>query len=182
MDKAQEELEAFLRWHDQQQRGGYTIANVLSRQEHFHGEMRRTVGGLVDQIRHLNGRVASAENEIIDLRTGFDEHTSALVAIKRRIRNGPHDEEMDTGVHNLAALQARLAEQEKARDKETRAKEEEQTWWKRSVIMWLVGGLGFIAATTITILLTLAIVGASTPKAMPSAPSTHNKIWPLLIP
>ena len=177
--RVDDDLKQFLQWTQQQAREGYTIANLMLRQEQFQGEIRRSVAGLGGQITHLNGRLAAVETDNKDLRVVLDEHGAALVAIKRRVRHGPHDEEMDTGVHQISAIQQRLAEQERKRNESERVKAEDSVWWKRSVIMWVVGGFGFVATTVLTVLVTIAIANSTSPRSVPapapvppSSPST----------
>ena len=172
--RVDDDLQAFLEWTAQQNRDGYTIANVMLRQEQFMSEVRRGLTGQGEQIRHLNGRVAVTEAEVKDLRTTTDEHGAALVAVKRRLRTGPQDEEMDTGVHQLAAIQARLAEQEQKRRDSERVKAEEQAWWKRSIIGWVAGAVGVIITSLVTVLITLAIANSAPRNIPPQSPSTAS--------
>lgn len=165
-----DDLQQFLDWTQQQAREGYTIANVMLRQEQFMTEIRRTVNGMSGQIVHLNGRLAEVETDQQELRNVVDAHGAAIVAIKRRVRHGPHDEEMDTGVHQLTAIQLRLAEQERKRNESERVKAEDSVWWKRSVIMWVVGGLGFVLTTVFTVLVTIAIANSTSPRVTPPTP------------
>lgn len=136
-------------------------------QEHFMGEVQRLVHGHGEQIRHLNGRIAEVETDNSDIHAQLDAQGMAIVAIKRRVRTGPQDDEMDTGVHQLAAIQHRLAEQEQRRKDSERVKHEEQTWWKRSVIGWVAGGIGVIITSLVTVLITLAIANS---RPLPPAP------------
>lgn len=174
--RVDDDLKQFLQWTQQQASEGYTIANLMLRQEQFMGEIRRSVTGLGGQITHLNGRVSTVETDNKDLRGVLDEHGAAIVAIKRRVRHGPHDEEMDTGIHQIAAIQQRLAEQERKRNESERVKAEDSVWWKRSIIMWIVGGLGFLATTVLTVIITIAIANSASPRSMPApvpvAPAT----------
>lgn len=170
-ERVDDDLKQFLAWNAQQAREGYTIANLMLRQEQFMGEVRRSqehfmvemgrlVHGQNDQIRNINGRIAAVETDNADIHSQLDAQGVALVAIKRRVRTGPHDDEMDTGVHQLAAIQQRLAEQEQRRRDSERVKNEEQTWWKRSVIGWVAGGIGVIITSLVTVLITLAIANS----------------------
>lgn len=168
--RVDDDLQQFLQWTQQQAREGYTIANLMLKQEQFQGEIRRAVSGLGGQITHLNGRVSAIETDNKDLRVVLDEHGAALVAIKRRVRHGPHDEEMDTGVHQITAIQQRLAEQERKRNESERVKAEDSVWWKRSIIMWVVGGLGFLVTTVLTVLVTIAIANSTTPRTVMPVP------------
>lgn len=168
--RVDDDLKQFLEWNAMQAREGYTIANMMARQEQFFTEMRRVVNGQGEQIRHLNGRVAEVETDHKDLRLIVDEHTVAIGAIKRRVRNGPQDQEMDTGVHQLAAIQARLAEQEQKRKDSERVKAEDQVWWKRTIILWVAGILGVVATSLLTVLVTMAIAGSASARQAP--PST----------
>ena len=177
--RVDDDLKQFLAWKAEEHREGYTIANMMLRQEQFMGEVRRAITGQADQIRNLNGRVAAVEVDSKDIRLIVDEHTVAIGAIKRRVRNGPHDEEMDTGVHQLAAIQARLAEQEQKRRDSERAKAEEVVWWKRSIIGWVAGAIGVVITSLLTVLITLAIANstrnpAPAPRYLP-APSPPSE-------
>ncbi len=176
--RVDDDLKQFLDWNAQQKREGYTIANLMLRQDQFFGEVRRMVNGQQEQIRHLNGRVASVESDNTDIHEILDQHGAAIVAIKRRVRQGPHDEEMDTGVHQLAAIQERLAEQERKRRDSERVKHEEQVWWKRSIIGWVAGAVGVVITSLLTVLITLAIANSSAGRSgseRPLAPSTSNR-------
>ena len=169
--RVDDDLKQFLEWNAMQAREGYTIANMMARQEQFFTEMRRVVNGQGEQIRHLNGRVSEVETDNKDLRLIVDEHTVAIGAIKRRVRNGPHDEEMDTGVHQLAAIQARLAEQEQKRRDSERIKAEDVVWWKRSIIGWVAGAMGVVITSLLTVLITLAIANSAGRQPPPIAPA-----------
>jgi hypothetical protein len=180
-NRVDDEVKQFLDWSAQQAREGYTIANLMLKQEQFMGEVRRAqehfmadvsrlIHGQNDQIRHLNGRVSAVETDNHDIRATVDAHGMALVAIKRRVRTGPHDDEMDTGVHQLAAIQQRLADQEQKRRDSERVKNEEQTWWKRSIIGWVAVGFGFIATQLITVLITMAIANSTGAGHQPPPP------------
>lgn len=169
--RVDDDLKQFLEWNAMQAREGYTIANLMARQEQFFGEIRSAIKGHGEQIRHLNGRVAEVESENKDIRLIVDEHTVTLSAIKRRVRNGPNDEEMDTGVHQLAAIQARLAEQEQKRRDSERVRAENVVWWKRSIIGWVAVGFGFIATQLITVLITMAIANSTGRQPPPFTPA-----------
>lgn len=164
------DLQQFLEWNAAQTREGYTIANLMLRQDAFFHEVRRNIKGHDHQIHHLNGRVADVENGGKDLQRIVDEHTVAIRAIKRRIRAGSQDDEMDTGVHQLEALQERLAVQEQKRRDSERVKADEQVWWKRTIIMWVAGILGVVATSLLTVLVTMAITNAPA-RAPAPAPS-----------
>ncbi len=169
--RVDDDLKQFLEWNAMQAREGYTIANMMARREQFFGEIRLAIKGHGEQIRHLNGRVSEVEADTKDIRLIVDEHTVTLSAIKRRVRNGPNDEEMDTGVHQLAAIQARLAEQEQKRRDSERVKAENVVWWKRSIIGWVAVGFGFIATQLITVLITMAIANSAGRQPPPLAPA-----------
>jgi CHASE3 domain sensor protein len=171
--RVDDDLQQFLQWHAMQAREGYTIANMMARQEQFFTEIRNIAKGQAQQIHHLNGRVSDVERETEEIRRTVDEHGHALVAIKRRVRTGPDDQEMSTGVHQLAAIQQRLAEQEQKRRDSERVKAEEVVWWKRSIIGWVAGGVGVIITSLVTVLITLAIANSRPAPAQPqTAPLT----------
>lgn len=165
-----DELQAFLDWNKSQVAGGYTIANLFVRQEQFATEMRGALAGHSDQIRGLNARVSDGETDREFVHSRLDHHGAAIIAIKRRVRQGADDEEMDTGQFDLAAIQRRIAEQEKKRADSDRAKADDQVWWKRSIIMWVVGCLGVVATTLLTVLVTLAIANSRPPSAERPSP------------
>jgi hypothetical protein len=165
MTEMDEQLKAYLDWKNLERREGFTIANVMAKFHQFEVAQRQ-------HGARLDGH--DARFEAYDARFDvheerLDRHGAAIVIIKRRLRTSDDDDDMDTGQFSVADVRRELEEAKRRRLESDRAKAEDQTWWKRSVIMWVVGGLGFIAATTITILMTLAIVGASTPKAPPQA-------------
>lgn len=155
------DVKEFLTWNANQAREGYTIANMMTRQEFFFGEVTRTLNGFRDQISHLNGRTSDLESDNENIHSRLDHHGAAIIAIKRRVRLGPQDQEMDTGVHELAAIQQRLAEQEKKRSESERVKAEDVVWWKRTIIQAAFGALAFIATTVFTVLVTLALTKSS---------------------
>ncbi len=171
--RVDDDIKQFLEWNAMEARKGYTIANMMSRQEIFFSEIRTLIEGHGRQIVHLNGRIAEVEREMTELRQTVGEHGYALVAIKRRVRHGPDDQEMDTGVHQLAAIQARLAEQEQKKRESERVKAEDVIWWKRSIIGWVAGGIGVIITSLVTVLITLAIANSRPPPQAPApAPLT----------
>lgn len=158
--RIEDDIKLFLEWNAMQARDGYTIANMMARQELFFGEMRTVLEGQGKQIVHLNGRVAQTERDVEELRRLVGEHGYALVAIKRRVRTGPEDQEMDTGVHQLAAIQARLAAEEAKRRDSERVRAEEVVWWKRSIIGWVAGAVGVVVTSLVTVLVTLAVTNS----------------------
>lgn len=166
--RVDDDIEQFLQWHSQQAKDGYTIANLMLQQEQFRSEVRRFMGGITGQVNHLNERMSQAETNHDDLRGIVDEHTVALSAIKRRVRNGPQDTEMDTGVHQIAAIQHRLAEQEAKRRDSERVAAENIVWWKRSIIGWVAGAVGVVVTSLVTVLVTLAIANS---RPLPPAPA-----------
>ncbi len=160
--KAEAPLQEFLDWHANQRAQGFTTANVLASMH----ELQRS-------MRHLGGRVAQLEEREDAQDERLDSHGAAIVIIKRRLRQDANDDEMDTGQFDVAAVKRELEEAKQRRLDSERVKAEDQTWWKRSVIMWVVGAFAFVATTTVSILITLAIVGASAPK--PAAPISVGK-------
>lgn len=149
------ELKAYLEAEKRSKRDGYTIANVLMR-----------VDALVRTVNGVNLRVSALEADRDDVHDRLDtqaatltKHAASIVTIKRRIRRDANDEEMDTGQYDLDEIKRELASIRQKKADSERAKAEDVVWWKRSIIMWVVGGFAFIATTTITILVTLAIVG-----------------------
>lgn len=165
-----DELQAFLAWNKAQVNEGYTIANLFLRQEQLATELRVMVQGQNTQLHNLNARVSDGEVEREQIHARLDHHGAAIIAIKRRVRNGNDDEEMDTGQFDLAAIQRRVAEQERKRADSERAQADNQVWWKRSIIMWVVGGFGVVATALFTVLVTLAIAN-SRPAPPPEHPS-----------
>jgi hypothetical protein len=170
--KINDELQAFLAWNQQQVAEGYTIANVMLAQKQFEGEIRGIVSGLKTQILSVNGRVSDLETDRESVHTRLDHHGAAIIAIKRRVRHGADDDEMDTGQFDLKAIQTRLAEQEKKRAESERVRSDDQVWWKRSIIMWLVGGFGVVAVTLLSVLITMAIAN-STPRGERTLPAVR---------
>ena len=178
------EIEQFLAWSASQAREGYTIANLMLRQEQFFIEMRSRanaqdskIHGQDTKFHNLNGRVSELENSRDELYGIVGEHGTALVAVKRRIRTGPHDQEMDTGVHQLVAIQQRLAEQERKRSESERVRAEDVVWWKRTIIQVVFGIIAWVTATALTVLITLAIAGnnsAAKPTANSAPPSSQH--------
>ncbi len=168
-NRVDDEVQQFLQWNAQQAREGYTIANLMLRQEQFFTEVRRLSTSQGEQIRGLNGRVSAIESDNIDIHGLLDQHGAAIVAIKRRVRQGPHDQEMDTGVHQLAAIQERLAEQERKRRDSERVRAEDVVWWKRSIIGWVAGAVGVVITSLVTVLITLAVAN-SRPAPPPQTP------------
>lgn len=166
--RVDDDIEQFLQWHSNQAREGYTIANLMLQQEQFRTEVRRFMSGVAGQVTHLNERVSQVETNHDELRDIVDEHTVSLQAIKRRVRNGPNDSEMDTGVHQIAAIQARLAEQEQKRRDSERVQAENVVWWKRSIIGWVAGAVGVIITSLLTVLITLAVANS---RPLPPAPA-----------
>ena len=151
--KLDADLQAFLAFNTEQQRAGFTIANVLVAQNNLQTAMR-----------HLGARVAEHDTRLSEHDERLDEHGAAIVTIKRRLRQDSHDDEMDTGNFDVAAVKRELAEAKQKRLDSERAKADDHTWWKRSVIMWIVGALGVIVTTLLTVLVTLAISGAGATK------------------
>ena len=149
-------LQEFLAWNAEQRANGFTTANVLA-----------SMHELTRSVRMLSGRVAEHDIRLGEHDDRLDSHGAAIVIIKRRLRQDSNDDEMDTGQFDVAAVKRELAEAKQRRMDSERAKAEDQTWWKRSVIMWVVGALGVVVTTLLTVLVTLAIAGASAPKAMP---------------
>lgn len=170
------ELRDFLQWTEQQKRDGFTLANLFLKFDAFEKQAKSERDGFRDQIRGLSARTADLENDRDNIHERMDHHGYAIVAIKRRLRNGSDDPEMDTGTFDLVAIQKRLVDQEKKRADSERVRAEDQVWWKRSIIMWLVGGLGALAMMLLTIIITLAISSSSGPRInvdRGSSTSTH---------
>lgn len=170
LDQLDHELKQFLDWQKSQAMNGYTIANLMAQQNQFQVELRAEmrqrlqsqdikIAGQDNKISNVNGRLAAVETDNDNIHRTLDLHGTALIAVKRRVRSGPEDTEMDTGVHQLALIQHRLAQQEEARKNSERVKADDVVWWKRSIIMWVVGAFAFVATTAVTILVTLAIIG-----------------------
>lgn len=133
---------------------GHTIANV-----------RLEVHELAKGLRGVNARVAAIEVDHDDIHDTLDLYgakitsvTSDVAKIKRRLRRDGDDEEMDTGRFDVEEIKRELAETRKRRADSERAKKDEIVWWKRSLITWTLGVLGFVATTAVTILITLAIM------------------------
>lgn len=134
---------------------GHTIANVRIEVH----ELSRTIKG-------INARVAALEVGQDDVHDRLDthaakitHHAAEIVTIKRRIRSGDDDEEMSTGRFDVEEIKRELAAVRQSRKDSERAKSEEITWWKRSLIGWVALAMGFVASTAITVLITLAILG-----------------------
>ncbi len=158
------QLRAFLEHNSRDQRNGNTIANVRS-------EMHQ----LQVSFRGMNGRVSSLETNLEEVNSRLDNHGASIVVLKRHARkNGADDDrdELDTGNYDLESIRREV---ERARARESlrvRAETENVVWWKRSIIMWVVGSLGVIAVTLFTALVTLAIANATAPQH--AAPATAH--------
>lgn len=149
------ELKEYLEGEKRSRREGYTIANVLVQ-----------VAALGRSVNGMNLRLSALEADRDDVHDRLDtqaatltRHAASIVAIKRRVRRDDNDEEMDTGQYDLEEIKRELASIRQKKADSERAKAEDVVWWKRSIIMWVIGGFAFIATTTITILVTLAIIG-----------------------
>jgi hypothetical protein len=160
--KLDEDLRAYLA-HDRAEKAkGHTIANLQMAVYQFDVAMRK-----------VQARTDAHELTLADHESRLDQHGMAIVALKRRNRQGPHDEEMSTGQFDVAAIQRQVAEQERQRRESMMAKAAESAWWKRSIITWVVGGIGVVAMSLLTALVTLAIANHNEPR--PAAPIVREK-------
>ena len=151
-----ERLERFLKSFDEDKERGYTIANLYMEVKQFKNEQQRHRA----RLEYLDSRIDEHTDRINGHDERLDAHGNALIHIKRRLRTDEHDKEMTTGNFDLAAIQREVEDQKIKRMNSERAKAEETIWWKRQIILWIMAGFGFIAVTTITILITLAIAAS----------------------
>lgn len=165
-ESSKEQLDASLAEYLSQQsddkKNGYTIAGLYLK---FH-EFARTLKVHTHDIEGLKAREVVRDERVEEAHDRLDAHRQAIVVVKRRLRHSggesvpsEFDEEMDTGSFDIAAIKREVDEQRSKRLMSERARAEDTQWWKRTIIMWLAGGLGFVAVTAITILLTMAISG-----------------------
>ena len=145
-----EQLRQFLRSTTNDRREGNTLANVRAELHQIQ---------LVQ--RGLSGRVAGHDAELEEVHNRLDHHGAALVVVKRRLRSGEHDEEMDTGRYDLGAIRREVEAARARESKRVQAETDQIVWWKRSIIMWVVGGLGAVSLALMVALVTLAIASAS---------------------
>lgn len=160
--KLDADLRAYL---DEQKRAkgeGHTIQS-LRLEVHENSRLTRNAMGM---IHGMNARIAVLESNHGELQSLTEEHgtklvhhAAELVTIKRRLREGDDDQEMATGRFDVEEIKRELEEVKKRRLESERVRAEEVVWWKRSIIMWVVGALAFVATSTITVLITMAIYG-----------------------
>lgn len=150
-------LQAFLKSFEDDKRNNNTIANVRLEIHQFQSRMKRAeskIESLMQDRENIHERIEGHDFRL-------DAHGTALIQIKRRLRTDEHDAEMTTGNFDISAIQREIEENRQKRLNSERAKAEETQWWKRTIIMWVAAALGFVAVTTITILITMAIANSS---------------------
>lgn len=139
---------------------GHTIANLSMGVFQLGIEVRNALARLAGAEALLGkhgAHLARHDDEIGEVRERLDEHGHAIRQLKRRNRQGPDDEEMQTGQFDVAAIKRQVDEQERQRRESLRARAEDRVWWKRTIVMWAAGGIGAVALTLLSILLTLAV-------------------------
>lgn len=151
------QLQEFLAASQAEREQGHTIANLRVEMHQFKIGLRTlegtvlSQGGLLSHMRERQERMHERQ----------DHQGAAIVIIKRRLRDGEDDDEMDTGQFDVAAVRHELEEQRRRRLDSERVKADDHTWWKRTLILWVVGALGALALITLSALVTLAVSGAS---------------------
>lgn len=156
-------------------RRGFTVAGLYMQMH----EVLRGFKSLARRYDELSDRQDRSDEQSDELRGRIDEahnrldmHRSAIVILKRA-RQVPASEvepgrgsrpeiefshvELDTGSFDIAAIQREVQEQKLKRLNSERVKADEHVWWKRTLIMWLGGSIGFVVVTAVTILITLAL-------------------------
>lgn len=126
-------LQSFLEETERERRHGHTIANL-----------RMEINSLRSDVQEV-----ATEQRLQKLR--LDRHGRDIHAIKRHLEW--HDDDMDTGQHQVADLQRALQQKEN----ELKERRDSGIWWKRQKWQWLVAALGAIALVGITT--TLGVLG-----------------------
>jgi hypothetical protein len=169
-------LEAYLKQQSDDKQKGYTIAHLHTQMHEFLITVRRherKLDGHEGDIEELQRDRDEANNRL-------DAHRDGILGIKRVLKTSGHGvdqefrEEMDTGNFDLASIRREVADQKAKRLHSERVKAEEVTWWKRNLISLVLGAFGVVATALFSILITLAIAGA-TSKAVPSVPVQQNQ-------
>ncbi len=152
-------LSEFLDDHVKDKRKGYTLANLFAEMNEYRKEQTR----LVRRVTDLEESSGERDERTEEAHDRLDAHRGAIVAVKRHLRhvapkdNAEFDEEMDTGKFDVVAIEREVRDLRARRINSDRVKAEEITWWKRNIISLVIGVLGFVAATAITVLITIAV-------------------------
>lgn len=159
-------LDADLRDYLAEQKRARVEGNTISSLRLEVHESTRLVRSAMGIIHGMNARLSAVEINLRDLTESNEEHGAKLVhhaaeivTIKRRLRRDPEDEEMATGRFDVKEIQREVQELQAKRMVSERARADEVIWWKRTIVLWIAGILAFVATSTITILITMAIAG-----------------------
>lgn len=169
-------LQEFLSQQGEDKRLGYTMANLHAQMHEF----LRTVHGHTREIAGLKSREEEHIERVEQAHDRLDAHRNAIVGVKRHLRHLPatstvrsesefDKDELNTGNFDIAALTREVNEQRSKRLNSERVKAEEITWWKRNLISLVLGVVGVVATALFSILITLAIAGASSKQSQPAS-------------
>ncbi len=146
-------LEAFLEAFEKDRASEISLANLTMEVKQYHSRLARVEAAQRHSILDHQALVERVDGH--DER--LDSHGGAIILLKRRVRTGDDDKEMQTGKFDLQGIQREVEEQKAKRLHSERVKAEQLQWWHRQIFLWAGGGVGAICIVLLTVLITLAI-------------------------
>jgi hypothetical protein len=151
------ELESYLQDMKTAKERGDTIKNLRAEIRIAIITFQTSLKAVMGEVAQLASNHEQTNRFVEELAVMVRAHNKLITTLRRRAKTGPDDVEMSTGSFNVAELQRELELSRTRRLESDRVKADEHTWWKRTIILWVVGGSGAVVLIALSALVTLAI-------------------------